>query len=137
MKKLTKLKICDWSLLAITVVMLLSSIQLEATHCEGVGWVIAHIMLGMVFMGGIVWHLYLHFQWKSWLKRLRSQKSPVTRWLAVFGLLTLLTAIVAMVHWLTVAIHSPVGGVHGKLGFIFIALVIGHTVKMLKFFRRK
>lgn len=128
MKKIIKLRICDWSLLVMTVLMLASSIQQEGWWF-GMGFVWIHIVLGILFFLLIGWHLQLHFQWKNWFVRLKQQKSHVTKWLAVFGALTLLTAIVATVHVLNTLQHTTIGGVHGKFGFIFIALAIGHAVK--------
>lgn len=137
MIKAKKLKICDWLLLVATVVMLVSSIQLEATGSRAAIWVCLHIIIGCLFFASIIWHLYLHFGWKSWLRKFRKQKSFITRWLAVFGLLTLISAIVASAHWIGSWTHSSLGGVHGKIGFIFIAIAIGHTVKRIKFFKSK
>lgn len=137
MIKAKKLKICDWLLLVATVVMLASSIQLEATGSRAVIWVWLHIIIGCLFFAGIIWHLYLHFGWKSWLRKFRKQKSPATRWLAIFALLTIISAFVAFFHWVGSYIHSTIGGLHGKIGFIFIAIAIGHTVKRIKFFKNK
>lgn len=137
MTKVKKLRLCDWLLVLTTVLILASSIQLEATGSRGLLWVWIHVIIGCLFFANIVWHLYLHFGWKSWVQRLRKQKSPVTRWLAVFALLTLISALVALFHWIGTYTHSPIGGIHGKIGFVFIALVIGHTVKRIKFFKRR
>lgn len=137
MTKAKKLKICDWLLLVSTVVMLASSIQLEATGSRAVIWVWLHIIIGCLFFANIIWHLYLHFGWKSWLQKFRKQKSLITRWLAVFALLTIISAIVASAHWIGSWAHSPLGGVHGKIGFIFIVIAIGHTVKRINFFKSK
>lgn len=136
MKKSTQFRICNWSLLGLTLVALASGIQLEATHSQGLAWVWLHIVVCSLFTGAVIWHLALHFKWSGWFSKLRSQKSPVTRWMAVFGGLTLVTAIITTVHWLVTAIHSPIGGLHGKLGFIFMALAIGHTVGRIKFYTR-
>lgn len=137
MTKAKKLRICNWLLLVTTVVMLTSSIQLEVTGSRAAIWVCLHIIVGCLFFANIIWHLCLHFGWKSWLQKFRKQKSPVTRGLAVFALLTIISAIIASAHWIGTWTHSPFGGVHGKIGFIFIALAIGHTVKRIKFFKNK
>lgn len=71
MIKAKKLKICDWLLLVATVVILASSIQLEATGSRAVVWVCLHIIVGCLFFANIIWHLYLHFGWKLWLQRFR------------------------------------------------------------------
>lgn len=137
MKKAEKLRLCDWILVFATVFILASGLQLEATDSRNIIWVWIHVIIGSLFFSNIVWHLYLHFGWKSWIQRLQKQKSPVTRWLAIFALLTLISAFIALFHWLGTYTHSPIGGIHGKIGFIFLALAIGHTVKRIKFFKTK
>lgn len=47
MKKITKLKICNWSLLALTIAILISGIQLEATHSIGLTSVWIHILIAI------------------------------------------------------------------------------------------
>lgn len=136
MNKLAKLILCNRLLLLLTVATLVSGIQLEATHSSGVRAVWIHILVGAAFMTMIVWHLYLHFKWKSWIKRLRSQKSHVTHWLALSGAFAFATGIASAIHWALTYVHAPLGGVHGKLGFLFIALAIGHAVKRIKFYKR-
>ncbi|MBO4966041.1 MAG: hypothetical protein J6C81_07240 [Muribaculaceae bacterium] len=71
----------------------------------------------------------------NWFRKFSKIKSPVTRILWWLFLITVLSAIVALVHWLGTYAHSPVGGVHGKIGFLMIAVAIGHTIKRIKFFR--
>lgn len=137
MRKITKLRICNWLLATLTLITLASSLQLEALPCRCPFWVWTHIAIASIFMSLIVWHIYLHFGWKSWFSRFRTQKSPVTRWLAIFGTLTLLSAAIALTHWFTDYSHSSIGGVHGKIGFIFIILTIGHTIKRIKFFKSR
>lgn len=137
MTKGEKLELCDRQLLFSTLFILASGIQLEATGSRGVWWVWIHVIAGCMFLAGIIWHLYLHFGWKSWVKRLRKQKSPVTRWLAIFALLMLISSLLAFFHWIVSQSHSPIGAVHGKIGFIFLVLAIGHTLKRMKFFRSK
>lgn len=135
MKKITELKICDWSLLVVAILMLTSSIQLEGWWL-GLGLVWAHMALGITFFILIGWHLKLHFQWRDWAGRLKRQKSPVTRWLALIGGLTLLTAVAATIHMFVTWHHSGIGGWHGKIGFVFIALAVAHVVKRIKFYKR-
>lgn len=135
MKKITKLRICDWSLMIVTGLMLVSSIQQEGWWL-GMRFVWLHIALGIAFFVLIGWHLQLHFQWKNWFGKLRRQKSHVTKWLAAFGALTLLTAIAATIHVFITWRHAAIGGWHGKFGFVFIALAIGHMVKRFKFYKR-
>lgn len=135
MKKILKLKVCDWTLLVFTALILASGIQLEATGSSSVAWVWVHIVVGTFFMALSLWHVYLHFGASNWFSRFHKLKSPVTRILWWITLLTLVTAVITAVHWLTSFTHSSIGGVHGKLGFLMIFLCICHIVKRVKFFR--
>ncbi len=135
MSKVEKLRLCDWMLVFTTALILASSLQLEVTDSRSIVWVLIHVIIGCLFFSNIVWHLYLHFGWKSWIQRLLKQKSPVTRWLAIFALLTIISTFVALFHWIGSYTHSPVGAIHGKIGFVFLALAIGHTIKRIKFFK--
>lgn len=137
MTKVTKLRLCDWLLLITMLLMLVSSIHLEGTGSSGLWWVWIHIIVGCCFFVNIVWHLSLHFGWKSWIHKLQKQKSPVTRWLAILALLTIISAIVAVMHWVDSYTHSSIGGVHGKIGFAFIVFAIGHTIKRINFYKFK
>lgn len=137
MTKSSKLKICDWMLVFITVLSIASSLQLEITGSQSVGYVWLHIILCCLFFANIVWHLYLHFGWNGWNRRLMKQKSTITRWLAIMAMLTLISAVVTVFHWIGSQSHSYIGAVHGKLGFIFIILAIIHTVKRINFYKLK
>lgn len=86
MTKADKLGLCDWMLVFSTAIAMASSMQLEATGSRDVLWVWLHVVVGCLFFANIVWHLYLHFGWRSWIQRLRKQKSRVTRWLAILVL---------------------------------------------------
>ncbi|MDE6416219.1 MAG: hypothetical protein K2K68_04240 [Duncaniella sp.] len=136
MTKTDKLKICDWTLAGLLPVVLASSIQLEATDGGGTGWMIVHVIVASAFMCTILWHIYLHFQWKKWLVKFAKQKiaTRILWWLYV---LTLLSGIAAFIHRLIEINHGPLGGIHGKIGFLMIAFAIGHTLKRIKFFKRK
>lgn len=129
MKKNDKMKICDWSLIVMTVLILLSGIQLEATGSANPTSVLIHIIVGCIFVVLIGWHLYLHFRWSNWIRRIIKQKSPVTRWLLLFLVLTMVSAIVATCHWLLITSHGSIGGLHGKIGFLFVILCMGHAIK--------
>lgn len=95
MKKIKKLKICDWCLLIMTLAMLVSGVQLEATDSRGATSVWIHIAVGILFFTLVAYHIFLHFSFT----------------------------------------HSPIGGVHGKIGFFMIILAIGHICKRIKFFK--
>lgn len=137
MTKKEKLKRCNCLLLVMTIVMLATSIFLEATGSCSVEWVWVHIAVGSLFAGNIAWHLYLHYGWQSWAGRLRRQKSPATRWLALCALLAFTGGIAATLHWIATQQHSSFGGVHGKIGFAFLLLAAAHTARRRHFFRTK
>lgn len=136
MSKALKLRLCDWLLLPVTVLMLASSIQLEITAGSSALWVWVHIALGLIFFVLISWHLQLHFQWRNWLRLIWRQKKHAIKWLTVIGLLTLITAIASAAGWIISPEHSKIGAIHGKLGFLFIALAIGHIIHRWRFYRR-
>lgn len=137
MKKITKLRICDWSLLVLTIAILISGIQLEVTHSSGLTSVCVHIITGLLFMGLAAYHVFLHFGNSNWLTKIRRQKNQLTRILWWVSLITLITGIAATVHWLVAFNHAPIGGIHGKLGFLMILLSSAHIIKRIKFFKRK
>lgn len=136
MTKKTKLKLCDWSLLFLTVVILASGVQLEINPTGENVWVWAHIVIGTLFISGIFWHISLH---KSAKKRVEAKTRNHRDKHAVMGvsfLLTLLSGVVATCHWIGTYLHSTIGGVHGKFGFLLILAVIFHIVKHKRFYYR-
>ncbi len=136
MRKVTKLKICDWTLAVLLPIVLASSIQLEATSSGGLFPVIFHIIAALSFMCLIIWHIFLHFQWKKWITKFGKLKVP-TRILWWLYILTFISGAATTIHWIGVKEHSALGGVHGKIGFLMIAFAVGHTIKRIKFFRKK
>ena len=119
-----------------TIVMLGSSIQLEITYGSLHFWVWIHIVLGILFSSLVAWHLQLHYQWRNWLRPLWKQKSPDMKWLTVIGILTLVTALMATTGWFVSPEHSKVGAIHGKFGFLFVALVVWHIIRRIRFYIR-
>ncbi|MDE7426665.1 MAG: hypothetical protein K2M79_02545 [Muribaculaceae bacterium] len=136
MTKTQKLKICDWVLAVLLPLVLASSIQLEVTSNSGFSPVIFHIIVAVPFMSLVIWHIYLHFQWKRWLAKFSKLKAP-TRILWWLYLITFISGIASFIHWLIEGVHGPLGGIHGKIGFLMIAFAVGHTVKRLQFFKNK
>ena len=136
MTKKAKIKICNLSLLVLGVLVLVSGIQLEATSGRLLWNVWLHILVGILFFIGIVWHIVLHFGWKQWTTRFRKLKSPVTHVLAIAAAVALASAVPATLHWMGDHLHSPVGAVHGKIGFLMLAVAIGHTVKRFRYFKK-
>lgn len=137
MKKLTKLKICNWSLLQLTLAILTSGIQLEVTHSSGYTSVWLHIIVGMLFMIMSAYHIFLHFDKNNWFAKFHKQKNQVTRILWWVSLATFITGVMASIHWLVTFTHSPIGGIHGKLGFLMIIFSVLHISKRIKFFKSK
>lgn len=132
MNRKFKLRVCDWLLTVAMVLILASGIQLEALYGESVLWIWIHIVLGIIFSSLITWHLQSHFQWRNWLRLLWKQKSTNTKWLTATVILTLVSAIICTIGWLASPEHSKIGAIHGKFGFILIALSIWHTARRLK-----
>lgn len=130
-----KLRLCNVTLAIVIIAMLASGIQLEMISSDSVLWVWTHIILGTLFYVLIVWHLQLHFKCNGWLRKLKRQRSVNTKWLAVIGVLTLLTALIATAGWVVSPEHSKAGAVHGKFGFLFVGLAIWHTAKRISFLR--
>lgn len=136
MTKKEKLLWCNRSLVVLWILALVSSLYLEAHHGRAVQAVWWHIVCGSAFFAGVVWHVYLHFGWKQWPKRFGGLKSVLTRLLAVLAVLTLATALLAWGHWQEDFRHTPVGGWHGKVGLLMLALAGWHLAVRRGFFFR-
>lgn len=124
-----KLKACD-RLLGVSLILILASgIQLEATGGnELTGWV--HIGMGLILTALSVWHIYLHYRFTNWFSRFARNRNASTRVLWWLFILTILSGVVASVHWIASAyVHSPVGGVHGKIGFLMVLAASVHVVR--------
>lgn len=124
-----RLKACDKTLEIVLIVMLASGIQLEATSGRYAWSVWAHIALGIVLTALSVWHVYLHYRWSDWFARFRKNRNRSTRVLWWVFLLTVVTGIIATVVWLVGHDHSPIGAIHGKIGFLMILAGIIHAVR--------
>ena len=74
MKFLAKLKICNWSLLIASVMMLASSIQLEATRSRSALFVGIHVLIGLIFCVLVLSHVYLHFKVSNWFLKFNKLK---------------------------------------------------------------
>ncbi len=135
MKKITKLKICDWSLLIFACAILASGIQMEASGSKGTVPVYIHVAIGLLFIVLCGWHIYLHYGSSNWFKKFHNQKKQYTRVLWWVGLLAFASGIAVTIHWIINNAHSGIGGVHGKIGFLMIALLVGHISKRIKFYR--
>lgn len=131
--KLKKLRFCNYSLLAITILTLLSSIQLEATGSSSALWVWIHMLVATIFLGLTVWHISLHFK-SNWISAVFHGRKGAIKVLTIIGIIVVISAITATVHWFLTGEHSPVGAVHGKIGFLFLLLITIHAIKHHKFY---
>ena len=137
MKKIAKLRLCNWSLLVVSAAILISGIQLEAIHSSDNLSVWLHIVIGLLFMALVAIHIYLHFGKSNWFTKFSKLKSRATRILWWMTIITLLTGITTTIRWIISYTHTPLGGIHGKLGFLMIILSIFHIAKRFNFFKSK
>lgn len=140
MNKRNKLRVCNLALLLSVIPVTASGILLE---CSGgrdicgisfnvcVWW---HVVLSSAMLLFVFYHLYLHFGSSGWGMKTKRLKSPVTRWLVGVSALLLVSSVAAFVSWWMLPAHSTLGGIHGKIGFFFILLAVGHTVKRKNYF---
>lgn len=134
MTKAKKLKICNCSLIMAGIIVLASSIQLEAIGSRGIFPVWFHIVSATLFTALVFYHIFLHFRWTDWFAKFSKLKSKVTDILWWLFLVTTVTGVIAFLMWLTASTHSHFGAVHGKIGFVMLAVALGHTLKRRKFF---
>lgn len=132
MNKLQKIQICDRTLAVLGLAVVVSAIQLEITGSEGFIPVVIHMIVSLSFMCLIVRHVYLHFKWNAWIKKFSKLKLP-TRILWWLYVLTFASGLLASIHWIINLNHSPLGGVHGKIGLLMILFALGHTEKRFRF----
>lgn len=137
MNKKSKMKVCNFSLMAVAVLTLASSIQMEVCGGEGL-WgfsfstlMYLHCILGTLMFILVVEHLYLHFGITKWGTKFKGLKKQTKGLCAIFAIL-LVVSIVAFVRTKILPVHSLTGAVHGKIGFLFLICCIGHTVKRWK-----
>lgn len=135
--KAKKIKICDWSLVATGTATLATGIVLEPLAGSSSTMIWTHIGVASAMSVLCVYHIYLHFGWQHWIKKFSAFKKPATIILAIFLALTIVSGVVAAIHWLQAHTHSTIGGVHGKIGFIFILFCALHTLKRKKFLASK
>ena len=142
MEKKTQSKICNWSLLVLVILMLASGIQMEASFgADFLGipfpvYMFVHVVIAIMMTAAVIWHIWLHFSWKEWVKRFSSLKRTDTKILAVVAVLVLVSGIVALIVLLFNGMqHGTVGGVHGKIGFGFVTLGIYHIIRRIRFYK--
>lgn len=143
MEKKTQSGICNWSLLVLATLILVSGIQMEASFgADFLGisfpvYMVFHVLVALLMTAAVIWHIWLHFSWKEWLKRFADLKRVDTKILAVVAVLVLVSGIVALLVLLFNGMqHGTVGGVHGKIGFGFVALGVYHIIKRIRFYKK-
>ena len=142
MNKREKLRICNISLLIAALLVLISGILLEIADGNGIeavpytSYVILHIVFVAIMALLVTWHLYLHFGKNKWWQKANNLKSHVTTGLFKLALLIAVTGLISLICFCIVPEHSTFGGIHGKLGFVFIVVAIGHTAKRRKWFTK-
>ena len=144
MEKKKQSRICNWFLLVLAILMLASGIQMEATAgADFLGisfpvYMVFHVVVAILMTAAIIWHIWLHFSWKEWVKRFSSLKRRDTKILAIVAALVPMSGILALLVLLFNGMqHHGVGGLHGKIGFAFLVVGIYHIVRRIRFFKRK
>lgn len=129
MNPASKLKLCNRCLGAVLLIMLASGIQLEATAGRYIWSVWAHIIFGTLLIALSLYHIFLHYKSSNWFSRFSKNRNITTRILWWTFLLTAISGIAATVIWLNGHLHSHLGAVHGKIGFLMVLVAILHHTK--------
>ena len=133
MNKRGKLKCCNYALLVCLLPVLATGIILEC-GVAGRAFVLVHVVLAVSMMSLAAYHLYLHVGSKGWWQRVKKLKSHATRLLVRVAMLAAASGLVALVAWLFCRQHTSIGGLHGVIGFFFLFIAAGHTLKRWKWF---
>lgn len=132
MNTVEKLKINDKSLGFTLILMLASGIQLEATAGSYAWSVWVHIVFCTLLTVLSICHIYYHYRFCNWFARFAQNRNKVTRVLWWVFLLTAMSGIAATVQWIVENGHSPIGGVHGKIGFLMVIIAIIHAARHIR-----
>lgn len=138
MKKKT-LTITNLSLVVLLILSAATSIILESTGGEDLrmirnsSLVVAHIAATLILFAVCYNHVRLHFgsisRWPAFFKKTKRQN----RWLLWLVVITLVTGIGAIFTY-SFHGHSPLGAVHGKIGFLALILMLLHLIHRRKWF---
>lgn len=127
-----RLKICN-RLLGLTLILILASgIQLEVTSGSPAWSVWVHIALGLVLTALAFYHIFLHYRKANWFARFAKNRNITTRVLWWVFLFTVVSGLAATVGWVGDNVHSPLGAVHGKIGFLMVIVAIVHVARHLR-----
>lgn len=143
MNKIEKLRLCNLWLMVTGLLVLMSGLQMEV--CGGCGCfglpfsllMYVHCALGIFMFVLVAIHLYLHFGKCNWFSKIKGMKNIRTKWLAVCFSITVILSLVAFFYILETMKHTPIGGIHGKIGFFFLAYCLGHTIKRWKWVKKQ
>ena len=133
---------CNGALIALALLMLVSSIQMEALAGDGLFGIsfttltFIHAGFGVAMFSLVAWHLYLHFGGLQWLKKL-GKSVKLTKALAIFGSVCLASGLFILIYMLSTFEHNLVGAIHGKIGFVFLALGAFHIAKHRQWIHKK
>lgn len=132
------LLICNRSLLSVMPVAVASGVLLEWLHgCPfcGIGnavWTWLHVVMSGTLLVLVLWHVHLNWHHAGrWYRRFREHRSMGFKCMAVFFLLAALTGLVSVPLWLSHG-HSGIGGLHGKIGYVWALFALGHTIRHRK-----
>lgn len=128
----SRLILCNRTLGITLLLMLASGIQLEATSGRYPCSIWVHIILGILLTVLSLYHIYLHYRKSNWFARFAKNRNTSTRILWWMFLLTAVTGIAATIDWLLHNQHTPLGGVHGKIGFLMVIVAIIHAVRHIR-----
>lgn len=127
-----RLKLCNRTLGITLLLMLVTGIQLETTSGRYPWSVWVHIILGILLAVLSLYHIYLHYRRSNWFARFATNRNASTRILWWVFLLTAVTGIASTISWLADNQHTPLGGVHGKIGFLMVIVAIIHAVRHIR-----
>lgn len=127
-----KFKICDKTIGCLSLIMLASGIQLEASGGVYAWSVWVHIFLGLLFTALCIYHIYLHYKFSNWFSRFAKNRNIITKILWWVFLLTVVSGIAVTIIWVGDSTHSILGGIHGKIGFLMIVFAVIHTLRHKK-----
>lgn len=137
------LSICNKSLLLVLPIVVATGILLECLHGKpfcGLGcavWTTLHAIAAILLLALTVWHVKLN--WKNagdWYSRFKQHHAKGFKCTIVVFLLTAATGLVCVPLWLTHG-HTGLGGVHGKIGFVFALLILGHIKRHWQWYSGK
>lgn len=129
-------RMCVGALALTTALTLASGIGLEINGSSSAAWVWTHVAVGCIFIALIAWHIYIHFGLTDWYGRLFSRRRGTMKWMSALLALTVLTALAASAHRIATHTHSATGGIHGKVGLVFVILAIIHGLSHRRGARR-